>query len=250
MDTERDELLKRASELYARCAETNTVTATPFLTPAEQYDLARAAEHFGWTNLRFYGGGPDCERKVAFFLPDYAAEGGFDLSDYLCAVRATTRFASPGHRDYLGSLMGLGIRREFLGDIYVSGETACFFCLPSVLRHILMNLDRIGKSGVKTEQIDLADVPVPVKTGKEIRFSLQSLRLDAAAAGLFSTSRSAMARLIEAGQVTLNYAVCLKTDAPVAEGDVISVRGRGKGSIVSCGGTTRKGRIFITAELL
>ena len=250
METERDELFKRASELYSRCLETNTVTSTPFLTPAEQYDLSRASEHFGWTNMRFFGGGPDCERKVAFFLPAYAAEGGFDPSEYLCAVRATTRFASPGHRDYLGSLMGLGIRREFLGDIYVSGETACFFCLPSVLRHILMNLERVGKSGVKTEQIELDSVPVPVRTGKEIRFSLQSLRLDAVAAGLFGMSRTAAARLIESGQASLNYSVCLKTDAPVAEGDVLSVRGHGKGSIVSCGGTTRKGRIFITAELL
>ena len=56
-------------------------------------------------------------------------------------------------------------------------------------------------------------------------------------------------RLIEEGLLSLNYSVCTKTDAPVREGDVLSLRGHGKGIVAEMGGSSRKGRIFVTAEI-
>ena len=76
-----------------------------------------------------------------------------------------------------------------------------------------------------------------------------SARLDAVCAGLFHLSRTECARQIGAGNVSLNYAECLKADAPVKEGDVLSLRGAGKGSVREIGGSSRKGRVFVTAEL-
>ena len=77
---------------------------------------------------------------------------------------------------------------------------------------------------------------------------MQSLRLDAVTGGLFRLSRSAAAEQIRLGLVSLNYAVCERTDAAVREGDVISLRGKGKGSVVGIGGRSRKDRLFVTAE--
>lgn len=76
-----------------------------------------------------------------------------------------------------------------------------------------------------------------------------SPRLDAVCAGMFRLSRTEAARQIEAGFVSLNYEECLKTDVPVREGDVLSLRGKGKGRLLTFGGNSRKGRIFVTTEI-
>jgi RNA-binding protein YlmH len=76
-----------------------------------------------------------------------------------------------------------------------------------------------------------------------------SPRLDAVAAGLFHLSRMETARQIALGLLSLNYSECLKPDAPVREGDVLSLRGAGKGRVREIGGSSRKGRLFVTAEL-
>jgi len=76
-----------------------------------------------------------------------------------------------------------------------------------------------------------------------------SPRLDAVCAGMFRLSRGEAARQIAAGAVHLNYAECLKPDAPVSEGDVLSLRGAGKGRLLEIGGSSRKGRLFLTTEI-
>ena len=81
---------------------------------------------------------------------------------------------------------------------------------------------------------------------KETTFSVKSLRIDAVAAGMFNISRTSAAEAIGAGLVSLNYGECLKSDAPVKEGDIISLRGKGKGTLLVIGGKSRKDRIFVT----
>ena len=78
---------------------------------------------------------------------------------------------------------------------------------------------------------------------------MMSLRLDAVAAGLFHLSRTEAAKQIAAGNLSLNYAQCLKADCTVKEGDIISLKGRGKGKISGTGGTSRKGRLFVYGEI-
>lgn len=243
-----DELLRRAEDLCTRCERTATVTATPFLTPAEQYALTAWAKHRADCTVVLHGGHPNCERKAAFFLPFYLAPEDFDASEYLRAVRVTASFGTPGHRDYLGALLGLGVRREWIGDVLVFDNMAYVLCLPSVEEH-LRTLEKVGRCGVKTASVALRDVPAPERRTKTVTFTVRSLRLDAAIAGLFGLSRTAAAERIRAGLASLNYSECLRTDAPVQVGDILSLRGAGKGAITDAGGISRKGRQFITAEL-
>ena len=244
---ENNDLLRRAEDLAARAERSGAITHTGFLTPAERYQLENWARHAG-CRLLFHGGGPDCERTAAFFLPDWMEEDAFDPAEYLCAMRVTAFFGTPGHRDYMGALLGMGIGREWLGDIRVQDNGATIFCMPSVLRHLL-SIEKVGRISVKAEELPLSDVPAPVRQVKELSFSVMSLRLDAVVAGMFRLSRTEAARQIGAGFVSVNYQECLKTDAPVREGDVLSLRGAGKGSITGTGGTSRKGRLFVYAEI-
>ena len=242
-----NELLRRAEDLSARCERRAVLTSTGFLSPAERVRLEQWAKHRG-CRLLFHGGGEDCERTVGFFLPDYLEEDAFDVSEHICAIRLSAPFGSLGHRDYMGAVLGLGVGREWVGDILVQDKGAWLYCLPSVQRHLL-SLDKVGRFGVQAEAMPLEAVPKPERRVEARSFTVQSLRLDAVLAGLFSLSRTEAARQIAAGAVSLNYTETLKADCPVREGDVLSLRGAGKGRVTEIGGSSRKGRLFVTAEI-
>ena len=242
---ENNDLLRRAADLYERSQRSATLTHTGFLSPAERYALEAWAKKSGAAPV-FCGGGADNERTAAFFLPDWMEE--LDAAEELCAIRLTAHFGEPGHRDYLGALLGMGIGREWLGDILIQGSEAWIFCLPSVQKHLL-GIEKVGRVSVTAEAVPLSAVPAPERKVKPKSFSVMSMRLDAVAAGLFDLSRSEAARRIEGGALQLNYQECLKTDQLVREGDILSLRGSGKGKITGTGGTSRKGRLFVYGEV-
>ena len=244
---ENSELLKRARDLAERCERSGTVCVSGFLSPAEQYEI-QSKLGFIPCGLVFHGGGENCERAAAFFLPDYMTEEMLDVSEYLCAMKLKAYFGQPGHRDYMGALLGMGIGREWLGDIQVEGDTAYVFCMKSVLRHLL-SIEKAGRYTVKASQVPLEEVPARKVETESLSFSVMSPRLDAVAAGLFHLSRTEAAKQIAAGNVSLNYGQCLKADCIVKEGDILSLKGKGKGSISGVGGTSRKGRLFVYGEI-
>ena len=244
-----EELIKRGEDLRERCERSCSVTNTAFLTPAEQYALERWAGRRAECRMVLRGGTEGCERRAAFFLPFYLEEADFEPGEYIRCIKVTAGFGSPGHRDYMGAVLGLGIKREWLGDIMVDGSTAHIFCLSTVAEHLLASLDKVGRFGVKTKEIPLSEAPVPKFEMKEVTFSVMSLRLDAVAAGMFNLSRTTAAAMIAAGEVSLNYSECLRPDAQLQPGDIVSVRGHGKASLASIGGQSRKGRTFVTAQV-
>lgn len=244
---ENSELLKRARDLAERCERSGTVCVSGFLSPAEQHELQTRLGYIP-CGLVFHGGGENCERAAAFFLPDYMTEDMLDVSEYLCAMKLKAYFGQPGHRDYMGALLGMGIGREWLGDIQVEGDTAYVFCMKSVLRHLL-SIEKAGRYTVKASQVPLEEVPARKVETESLSFSVMSPRLDAVAAGLFHLSRTEAAKQIAAGNVSLNYGQCLKADCIVKEGDILSLKGKGKGSISGMGGTSRKGRLFVYGEI-
>ena len=242
-----NDLLRRAEDLLDRCERTYTVTATNFLTPAEVMQLSNWAKRRGCT-LLLTGGAENTERKVGFFLPDWLAPEDFEVSEEIRAVRITHRFGTLSHRDYLGALLGLGVKREWLGDILVEEGSATVFCLKTIESHLL-TLEQVGRWGVKAAPIPLSDVTPPERKVKPVSFTVQSARLDAVTAGLFHLSRTAAAERIRVGDVHLNYELCERPDAAVQPGDILSLRGSGKAQLTEVGGQSRKGRVFLTGEI-
>lgn len=175
---------------------------------------------------------------------------GSPLTDVkISALRARAHFASPTHRDYMGAILGLGIKREWLGDIWVNGEEAVIFVMQTVERHIADGLEKVGRYGVKLQRAELNELTPPERKVKRVSFSVKSMRFDAVLAGMFGLSRTAAASHIAAGEASLNYSECLKNDALVSPGDIISLRGCGKGAVSELGGLSRKGRLFVEAEI-
>ena len=134
---EQDELIKRITDLASRCDRNGCLTHSAFLTPAECYLLETRKLSVGDAKLFLFGGKEDCERKVAFFLPYYLEETDFDIGEIIKAVRIKSYFGKPGHRDYLGAVLGLGIERDRIGDLLVFDDTAYLFCLSPVVSVLL-----------------------------------------------------------------------------------------------------------------
>lgn len=245
-----DSLFKRAEDLARRCERNSCITNTCFLTPEEAYRL----KHWNLCDVDYTmvlnGGVVDAERQVAFFLPEWMEEDAFEPSEYICAIEMVSHFGLPGHRDYLGAVMGLGIDRAWVGDIIVDEYRGWLMCLPSVKQHILLNLDKVGHFGIKVREVHLSEVPCLKRTYKEKIFSVNSPRLDTICAGMFGLSRSSAVERIVQGFVSLNYTVCLKADAQIHAGDVLSLRGKGKGIVMDTGSrSSKKGRLFIKIGL-
>ena len=136
--TKEDEmLLARVYERMTNAATRSIPASTCFLSKREQM---LAAELLRGQDIRFYGGPPMAEREICCYLPDYLDESWLESEDGpIAAVRASYFEGDTlTHRDFLGALMGCGVKRETIGDIYVA-ECRCYFLVPrEVLRYLLL----------------------------------------------------------------------------------------------------------------
>ena len=225
---------------------------TIFLSPGEQASVTGLLNAWGRPQHFFWGGYPDSERKICLFPAGWQEEDSLlsDPSGPLAAIQA--RFpaeASLTHRDILGSLMGLGITREVLGDILFPEPGVCqVVVLRDSLPILLSQWEGAGRWKVSLAELpldQLAPKPPQVKT---IRDTVATPRLDAVVASGFSMSRSKAAGLIASGKVALNHRECTKADRQVAEGDVLTCRGLGKCIIKEVPGQSKKGRTMLVIE--
>jgi RNA-binding protein YlmH len=197
----------------------------------------------------YYGGYEDAERTVPVFLPEYFVPELLEEDGPLVCLRATFyKPDSPTHRDFLGALIGTGVAREAIGDILVGPESCDFFVLKTVAPYILQNLDSVGRTSIKLQQICFSQLKLPPVQIEEIRDTVASLRLDSIISSGFRISRSAATEYIYSGRAAINGLVCDKPDKPVGEGSTIAVRGLGKVLLHSTGNLTKKGRIPVTVH--
>ena len=245
-------LLARALDKLELAQNRGVPAHTPFLSPGEQAALSDLLSAWGHPRHLFWGGYPDAERRVCAFLPDWQEEDDLlsDPEGPLAALEAKfPQEAGLGHRDILGSLMGLGITREKVGDILLPGPGVCqVVALREALPILLSQWEGAGRWKVRLEAIPLdrlAPKPAQVKT---IRDTVATPRLDAVLSAGFSLSRSKAAAYISSGKVALNHRECLKGDKLVEEGDTITCRGLGKCVVKEVPGQSRKGRTMLVLE--
>ena len=199
----------------------------------------------GWC---FDGGYPDAERRVLCIEPEYC-----DADSPVCCVqlccRAQAGAALPAHKDYLGSLMGLELRREALGDIVLPEDqpgTAYVFALEHAAQLICQELCAAGRTQLTTRLLEPGEIPDFPAVQREMRTAtVSSLRLDAVLAAMLHCSRGVAVELITAGRVEINHLPADKPHAPVYEGDVFTVRGKGRFGLTALPGKSKKNRLII-----
>jgi RNA-binding protein YlmH len=158
------------------------------------------------------------------------------------------------HRDYLGSLVGLGIEREKIGDIIIprnvnedKKKNVYVFVTEGISEYIIENLGYVKHTHVRVERCE--DVPDEVAPQlEELSVIVSSNRLDAIIAKLYNLSREQSLKLITEGKVFLNGINMTSNARPLKEGEVVSVRGYGKFVFDSEGGNTRKDKLYVNVR--
>ena len=244
-DGEERILLAHVLDKWEQCDSRGIPGHTDFLSPAEQrsaLDLLHAAAiHGGYALI---GGYETAERRTLCFLPEWQEEP--DTESLLSALRISFREEDRlTHRDLLGSLMALGVKRSKVGDILVSPDAADVIVSAETAEYLQTQWSGAGRVRFRPETIPLDRLRVPPQRVRELRDTVAGLRLDAVASTGFSVSRAKAAELIASGRVQLNYRETLKPDAQVAQGDVVSARGLGKFELSEVGGLSKKGRTSI-----
>lgn len=256
-------LTARVDALFDRAV--GAPVSSPFLTPAEQYFLARRLESTGRTGQAlFFGGAPGAQRRKLFALPEYltALADGDDLYETTVqflgadAFRDITALKIAGggfrdfsHRDYLGSLLSLGLERDVIGDIAPIDEYTAYVFVDCRVAGFLLDTElRVASDRVKVTRAALPAGYRIERKFKPIADTVASPRLDGVVAALCNLSREAAKEKIVAGEVEHNYEIAARPDAAVAAGDVLSVCGVGKFEVESVSDPTRKGRFRLIAR--
>lgn len=251
----REELYARLDDLKGR-AERGEMAISQFLTPAE---LHFASRRYSGASVVSFGGYEGAERRRMYFLPEYM-EGSepllgfeeFGISAEIVAVEICgSGYKRLSHRDFLGSVLGLGLSRDVLGDIILSEESenrAIAFCDEKIAHFIEQSLERVGNDKVKVKRLALEELNIPKRKFLSVSDTVASPRFDCVVAALCSLSRAKAAEVISAGLAELDYECEERTDRQILPPCVISVRGYGKFAVRSVSDVTKKGRFRLFAD--
>ena len=264
-------LLSRLDDLCDRGAR-GEAAVSPYLTPREaKYARIHLSARIRGGTAVLWGGFPEAERVRVFVLPDYTegladpealavhpvaalAEAGLeDLADFLReAVRPIcvkgSGFRELTHRDYLGSVLGLGLERDAIGDILISDTHNAILLTDARVGDFLMTaLTKVATDTVKVSRLPEGTSLAGTRRLQPISDTVASERLDCVVAALCNLSREKAQMAVRSGLCELDYEAVEDCSATVVAPAVISVRGYGKFAVHAFDGTTRKGRVRLMA---
>ena len=230
----------RVFDTAKQCERTSVPKFLGFLSPDEAATANDLLKKYA-VKYQFFGGYNSAERTILACLPDWCDETEYPVSGVTFGYRVCDNLS---HRDFLGSLMGLGITRESVGDILVENGRAVVFLKNEILDFVLSQIDKVGRCGV---EVHLGfDLPLP-EAGVLTSFSdtIASLRLDCVVSSLCGCSRNTACEMISDSRVSVNSLSVQKTTKMIASGDRITIRGKGKFIIDSADEFSKKGRIIL-----
>lgn len=249
-------ILSKVLDKINFCETRNQIQITDFLDLAQQQLIIKFLNLQKQENYILFGGYEEAERKVIIFYPEkletLIREEKIDFNEWIKVIKITLPNENKGkyeHRNYLGALMKLGIKREKVGDILVDDDGADIIIHKDVLKFLENNLSeliRFQKS--KIEEIDLKDLRQVKIEKEEITITVSSMRLDNIVAELAKCSRSKALEYLMQERVFVNFEVVTKQTKEIKELDRITIRGKGRFEIKEIVGNTRKGNIVLKVE--
>ena len=264
-------LLSRLDDLCDRGAR-GEAAVSPYLTPREaKYARIHLSARLRNGTAVLWGGYPEAERVRVFILPDYTeglvdpealsshpvaalAEAGLDdlvetLREAVCPVSVKgSGFRDLTHRDYLGSILGLGLERDVIGDILIpDAHNAILLTDTRVGDFLKTSLEKVATDTVKVGRVPEGTPLAGTRRLQPISDTVASERLDCVVAALCNLSREKAQMTVRSGLCELDYEAVEDCSATVTAPAVISVRGYGKFAVHAFDGTTRKGRVRLVA---
>ena len=236
------EIFKKRVDSLITKAYSGGVSLLNFLDEAKLGILKQSSRNLKDIFVYYEGGFLNADNLRAIITPYEVIKSDFKIVVY--KIKYNKKFYEISHRSILGSLMGLGIKRELIGDIVINDEGAYFACCLEIKDYIKDNLKFIGKAPVELE-IETKTIENIVKYSKKVEF-LSSLRLDVIIAAAYNLSRNEAHEFIVNGLVYINHVLILNPSEAVKLQDEISIRGKGRCKLDEIGGLSKSGRIAAT----
>ncbi|MGN1234385.1 MAG: YlmH/Sll1252 family protein [Christensenellaceae bacterium] len=239
------DLSKNLASLAERAYKGARYRYTDFLSLTELQEFYAAERSLAYAGVELSGGYPDAERKIVRF-------GRFDYEEAFPIVclkisPLNQKFADElTHRDFLGSVLNLGIERSVIGDVVVKENEGYVFCLSGMADYLQENLTRVKHTSVRVEAFD--GTIDSVDDGEETSILVTSLRADCMVAAAFRLSRSEAEEAFRAGAVFVDGRMT-EGAKKVKEGESVTLRGKGKFRFIKEEGHSKKDRIYITVKI-
>ena len=244
MELGKKQLEAKINDCLRLCGKYSTPRFTCFLTEEEQAMLGKIASYD--YNVAYFGGYNDAKRKMFGVFPEWQE---VDFSEYpVKIIQFIKKYPKDlTHRDYLGTILSLGIERNKIGDILVD-ENGAYVFLSDSISDVVCGIEKISNCGIKTREVLLDDIKIPEQEYDDMFLIVASFRLDAFVASITKLSRNQALLLIRSGKVSLNHRETEDVSKSVAVGDVLSVRGYGRYIFFSEGGRTGSGRLPVNIK--
>ncbi len=233
-------LIPRIEDTFNQSVSKNKPCFLGFLSAEEASVALNRLEH-KTKNFSFYGGYDSAQRTLLCCYPDWFENPIYPITTISFNYRNCDKLS---HRDFLGSLMALGITRESIGDILVGEGKAVAFFKTDIANFVLTQISKIGRVGVTLESDYKGPLPQTDKF-TELSATVSSNRLDSVVSALGGVSRATAQEFINDGRVNINSFLTKKCTVSVQNGANLSIRGKGKFTIISVDNTTKKGRIVL-----
>ncbi len=245
---DNESLLKnKIMDAASRSFRQNIYTYTNFLDINEQSVFSQMKNTLSFTAFRTSGGSEACERQMVQFgsYETLGYEEDFPITLIKISPLIEKYAESLSHRDYLGALMNLGIKREMLGDIIIKDKCAYLYCVSHISDFIIDNLSTVKHTHIQCAKTDINDIECSPEL-EEIEVLSASERIDAAVAGLTKLSRSQAVGLFRARKIFINSRQMENNSYQLKPGDILVIRGTGKFIYQGCGKETKKGRVYLS----
>lgn len=152
------------------------------------------------------------------------------------------------HREILGSLFGLNITSEMIGDIIITNNKYYIIIIDTISTLVKNYLNKIGSHSVKLKEVPIETIKNYQREYQEITLIISSLRIDNLISKLIGTSRYNIKRKFQDDEIILNYEACHKTNYLLKPGDIFSIKKHGKFKFIGITKTSKKGNYIITCQ--
>ncbi|SCZ02924.1 RNA-binding protein YlmH, contains S4-like domain [Paenibacillus polysaccharolyticus] len=237
------DFVDKATDWVERASKVHDMKLTDFLDPRQVFILQSLVNRSQDVQVRFDGGYEAAERKRALIAPDYRYLDEEDMGMQVLSITSDDQKISElEHGDYMGSLLGLGMKRGKIGDIQVL-EDGCHTVVAAETGAFLsLQLNQVHRLHVFTELLPLNQMKWSATKLDTIDITVASMRLDGICADVHRLSRSKILIPIKAGRCKVNWKVVEDPSKPLKAGDVVSIQGFGRFKVLEQEGMTKKGR--------
>lgn len=197
-------------------------------------------------NNENFGNNNEKSRGYENFENDFE-QSNFQFPNKLLKISIDSRFREYSHKDFLGSLMGLNIKRELMGDLILeNGDKKILGYIPvseKIADYIVSELKQIGRASCEIEIIDTKNKNnLPHYKYDDKLITISSKRLDSVVSSITNLSRTKVIEPIEKGKVLVDYVEEKDKSRMLEIGSLITVRGFGKYKLFLDKGETKKGK--------